>query len=74
MKDTTHFLRNPSYIGTLAPGSKLISMNVNSLYTNIYHADGVVACRTFLNKHDIQSDIATDVPILIDVILIRIYF
>ena len=74
VKVTTHFLRNPSYIGTLDPGSMLISMNVDSLYTNIYHADGMAACRTFLNKHDIQSDIATDIPILIDFIHIHIYF
>ena len=44
-------------------------MDVNSLYTNIPHADGVAACRAFLNKHNIQSDIATDIPILIDFIL-----
>ena len=69
LKDTPHFLRNLSYIGTLAPGSMLISMDVNSLCTNNPHADGVTACRTFLNKHNIQSDIATDIPILIDFIL-----
>ena len=63
LKDTIHFLRNLSYIGTLAPGSMLISMDVNSIYANIPHADGVAACRTFLNKHDIQSDIATDITI-----------
>ena len=65
-KDTTHFLRNLSYIGTLSPGSMLISMDVNSLCTNIPHADGVAACRTFVNKHNIQSEIAT---ILIYIIL-----
>ena len=69
LKDTTHFLRNLSYIGTLSPGSMLISMDLNSLYTNIPHADGVAACRTFVKKHMIQSDIATDIPILIDFIL-----
>ena len=68
LKDTTHFLRNLGYTGTLAPGSMLISMDVYSLYTNIPHADGVAACRTFVNKHNIQSDIATDIPILIDFI------
>ena len=44
-------------------------MDVNSLCTNIPHADGVSACRAFLNKHNIQSDIATDIPILIGFIL-----
>ena len=28
----------------------------------------MAACRTILNKHSIQSDIATDIPILIDII------
>ena len=44
-------------------------MDVNSLYTNIPHADGVAACRALFNKHNIQSDIATDIPILLDFIL-----
>ena len=69
LKDTTHFIHNLSYIGTLAPGSMLYSIDVNSLCTNIPHADGVAACRAFFNKHNIQSDIATDIPILIDFIL-----
>ena len=47
----------------------LPSMDINSLYANIPHADGVAACRTFLNKHNIQPDISTDIPILIDFIL-----
>ena len=33
------------------------------------HADGVDACRTFLNNHNIQFDIATDIPTLMDFIL-----
>ena len=44
-------------------------MDVNSLYVNISHAYGVAACRTFVNKHNIQSDIVTDIPISIDFIL-----
>ena len=44
-------------------------MHVNSLYTNIHHADGVAACRTFVKKYIILSDIATDIPISIDFIL-----
>ena len=69
LKDTTHIIRNLSYIGTLAHGSISISMDENSLCTNIPHADGVAACRAFLNEHNIQSDIATDMPILVDFIL-----
>ena len=44
-------------------------MDENSLCTNIPHADGVAACRAFLNEHNIQSDIATDMPILVYFIL-----
>ena len=44
----------------------LISMDVNSLYTNIPHANGMAACRSFVNKHNIQSYIATDIPISMD--------
>ena len=43
LRDTIHFIRNLSYIGTLAPRSMFISMDVVTLYTNIPHADGVVA-------------------------------
>ena len=68
LKQTTHLLRNLSYIGTLAPGAMMSSMDENTLYTNIPHVDGVAACRTVVNKHNIQSDIATDIPILIDFI------
>ena len=44
-------------------------MDAYSPYTCIPHADGVAAFRAFLNKRNIQSDIATDIPILIDIIL-----
>ena len=44
-------------------------MVVNSIYTNIPHADGVAGWRTCINKHNIQSDIATDIPVLIVFIL-----
>ena len=54
---------------TLAPGSMFHSMDVSSLNTNIPHADRVAACRNVLWKHNIQSVIATDIPILIDFIL-----
>ena len=49
----------------------LISMDVNSLFTNIPHADAVAACRNILSKHNIQSDIPTDIPILVDFILMH---
>ena len=74
LKDTTHILHSLSHIGTPTPGSMLISMDVNSLYSNIPRADAVAACRTLFNKHIIQSDVATDIPILIDFILRHITF
>ena len=70
LNDTTHFHRSlSSHIDTLDPGSMLISMDANSLYTNIPHANVVAACRILLSKNNIQSDIATDIPILIYFIL-----
>ena len=69
LKDTTHFLRNLSHVGALATRSMLILMDLHFLYTNIPHVDGVTACQTFLNKHNIQCDIVTDILILIDFML-----
>ena len=74
MKYTTQCLRNPSgHIDSLALESMLHSMDVNSHYTNIPHADVVDACQSHLTKPNIQSDIETNIPILIDFILKTIH-
>ena len=49
LKDTTDSLCKLNDITHLVtPDSLLVTMDVNSLYTNIPHSDGVDACRSFL--------------------------
>ena len=47
----------------------MITMDVNSLYTNIPHTNGINACRSFLNRHTTDPALINDIPILIDFIL-----
>ena len=47
----------------------MITMDVNSLYTNIPHTDGINACRSFLNRHTTDPALISDIPIFIDFIL-----
>ena len=47
----------------------MITMDVNSLYTNIPHTDGINACRSFLNRLTTDPALINDIPILIDFIL-----
>ena len=47
----------------------MITMDVNSLYTNILHTDSINACRSFHNRHTTDPALVNDIPILIDFIL-----
>ena len=47
----------------------MITMDVNSLYTNIPHTDSVNACRFFLNRHTSDPALINDIPVFIDFIL-----
>ena len=68
--DTNDFLRKLNDINHLiTPESTMITMDVNSLYTNIPHTDGINACRSFLNRHTTDPALINDIPILIDFIL-----
>ena len=68
--DTNDFLRKLNDINHLiTPESIIITMDVNSLYTNIPHTDGINACRTFINRHTTDPALINDIPILIDCIL-----
>ena len=44
-------------------------MDVNSLYTNIPHSDGVEACRSFLTMNTTDQTLINDIPTLVDFIL-----
>ena len=47
----------------------MITMDVNSLYTNIPHTDGINACRSFLSRHTTDPALVNDILILKDFIL-----
>ena len=68
--DTNDFLRKLNDINHLiTPESTMITMDVNSLYTNIPHTDGINACRSFLNRHTTDPALINDIPTLIDYFL-----
>ena len=68
--DTNDFLKKHNDINHLiTPESNMITMDINSLYTNIPPTDGINACRSFLNRHATDPALINDIPILIDFIL-----
>ena len=68
--DTNDFLRKLDDINHLiTPESTIVTMDVNSLYTNIPHTDCINACRSFLNRHTTDPALINDIPILTDFIL-----
>ena len=46
---------------TLFLGSLLLTLNVRSLYMNILHNEGIVACRGLLNARTVQQPPTEDV-------------
>ena len=48
LKDTTDFLLKLSALSPLPPNSILVTLDVNSLYMNIPHDEGIKACRLCL--------------------------
>ena len=53
----------------MTPDSLLVTMDVNSLHTNIPHSDGVEACRLFLTMYTTDQTFIVDIPALVDFIL-----
>ena len=53
----------------VTPDSLFVTMDVNSLYTNIPHSDGVEACRLFLTINTTDQTLINDIPTLVDFIL-----
>ena len=47
----------------------MITMDVNSLYTNIPHTDGINASRSFHNRHTTDPALINHIPIFICFIL-----
>ena len=68
--DTNDFLRELNDINHLfTPESTMITMDFNSLCTNIPHTDGSNACRSLVNRHTTDPALLNVIPILIDFIL-----
>ena len=51
IKDTTQFLNHLLDLPTLPDNTLLVTMDMNSLYTNIPQKDGVEAIKQIMNKH-----------------------
>ena len=70
LKDTTGLLSKLNDITHLVtPESLFVTMDVNSLYTNIPHSDWVEACRSFLTMLTTDQTLINDIPTLVDIIL-----
>ena len=70
LKDNTDFLCKLNDITHLVThDSLLFTMDVNSLYTNIPHSDGVEACCSFLTMYTTDQTLINDIPTLVDFIL-----
>ena len=68
--DTNNFLRKLNDINHLIiPESIMITMDVNTLYTNIAHRGGINACCSLHNRHTNHPALINHFPILIDFIL-----
>ena len=52
----------------------MITIDVNSLYTNITHTDDINACRSFLNRHTTDPAQINNFPILIEFTLTHSQF
>ncbi|CAN2387690.1 Reverse transcriptase (RNA-dependent DNA polymerase), partial [Pristimantis euphronides] len=56
LQDTTDLLNKLSTIGPLSNGAILVTMDVESLYFNIPHEDGLTACQEHLEANGIASE------------------
>ena len=55
IKDTTHFLNHFQSISALPNNTLLVTMDVNGLYTNKPHQDGINALKNMLTQNNIDS-------------------
>ena len=68
--DTTDFhCRLNDITHLVTPDSLLVTMDVNSMYTNIPHSDGVKTCRSFPTMYTTDQTLINDIPTLVDFIL-----
>lgn len=74
LQDTTHFLNVLNNITVLNDQSLLVTMDVTSLYTNIPHNEGVLACKKFFIEHGNNQFPADDLEKVMHFILTNNYF
>ena len=55
LQDTTDFLRKQDAMGQLPPETLLVSMDVTSLYTNIYHMKMISRHLKRFGKHGLSK-------------------
>ncbi|XP_033095473.1 uncharacterized protein LOC117100033 [Anneissia japonica] len=72
-QDSTHFLRKINELKELKTDAMLVTLDVSSLYTNIPHNEGIVACRNFLTRHNTGHNI-DNICTIINYILKHNYF
>ena len=69
IRDTSDFLQKLRELPVLPPDSLLVTLDVSSLYTNIPHDEGIIACEEFLNTRSDQSPPTRSLCQLIHLIL-----
>ena len=69
IRDTTDFLNKLQRMPMLPPGSLLVTLDVSSLYTNIPHNEGIVACKEALNSRESSAPPTANLCHLIRLIL-----
>ena len=69
VKDTTDFVKKLDTVKTAPDNCYLVTMDVKSLYTNIPHAEGIDAVKTFMNQHRAPAKAVSIVTTLLHLIL-----
>ena len=59
LRDTTDFLHKLTGLGPLPQDCIVVTLDVSSLYTNIPHAEGIEACRKFLETREHEATPST---------------
>ena len=69
IKDTSDFILKLKNFTNLSPKTLLVTLDVKSLYTNILHYEGNVACKLVLDMREVLQPPTEDLPCSIQMIL-----
>ncbi|CAJ0935756.1 unnamed protein product [Ranitomeya imitator] len=72
--DTGHFLSTIRQLDTVPPGSTLVTLDVNSLYTSIQHSKGMEATKYLLQLSNMSSNAIQFCLDLLHIVLYENYF